>query len=81
MSEKTSIDRTSAGLRDMLFGVLEDLSSGKIDHIQAKAMAAVAQTIIKSVEVQLQFEQLRLADEIPAHMSPMRLTPPLDDTK
>jgi hypothetical protein len=75
------IERTSAGLRDHLFAVLEDMRAGKISAIDAKAVAAVAQTIIKSAEVQLEFEKARLADEIPAHLGQMRLTPPLDVKK
>jgi len=77
MSEAKPIDRTAAGLRDSLFGVLEDLRAGRIDASQAKAAATVAQTIVKSVEVQMQFERDKLESKVPSNLSDMKLIPPL----
>jgi len=75
-----SIDRSAAGLRDALFGVLENLRDNKIDHQQARAAANVAQQIIKSAEVQMEFEVKKLESQLPQHLGEMRLTPPLKDT-
>jgi hypothetical protein len=70
------IDRTAAGLRERLFQALEELRDGKIDGKQAAATAQLAQTIIKSIEVQMVFEKQRLASELPSILPPMKLGGP-----
>lgn len=75
MSKKT--DRTMAGLRDSLFDVMEKLQAGQIEDSTAKTYAALAMTAIKSVEVQIEYERLKLGSEVPAVLPEMKLTPPL----
>lgn len=75
--QEHTIDRSMSGLRDALFDVMEKLRAGNIDANQAKAFAALALTAIKSVEVQIQYEEKRLASEIPGHLPEMKLIPPL----
>lgn len=69
-----------SGLREHLFKQLEKLEAGEIDCEQAGAVNGLAGTLIKSAELQLRFEQLKGASDIPAHLSDMRLVPPLTDT-
>lgn len=52
-----AIPRTSAGLRDLLFEQIEGVRSGTIATANAKAVAHLAGTIIKSVEVEMTFRQ------------------------
>lgn len=73
------INRTAAGLRESLFDMLEKLKSGRIDAITAKTFAVLSMTILKSVEVQIDYERLRLESKVPAHLPEMKLVPPLDD--
>jgi hypothetical protein len=70
--------RSAAGLREGLFEMLEQLRAGKVDVQTAKTYAALSMTIIKSVEVQLEYERMRIANEVPAHLSDMSLVPALE---
>lgn len=47
--------RTAAGLREVLFEQIDGLRSGRVSATDAKAVATVAATILKSVEVEMQF--------------------------
>ena len=76
--EGKKISRTTAGLRDALFDQLERLRDRKIDADEAKAFSEVARTIVSTVEVQLEFERMKLAWTAPQHLSQMNLIPPLD---
>jgi hypothetical protein len=67
--EKINPMHSSAGLRSHLFQELERLRSGESNPTQAKAVAVVAEKIIKSVEVQMQYEQLVHQDKLPANGS------------
>lgn len=49
------MQRTAAGLREILFEQIEGVKSGQISAADAKAVAAVAGTILKSVEVEMAF--------------------------
>lgn len=49
------IARTSVGLREILFLELEKLRDGTIDHRRAMATAVLAQAIIKTVRMEVEF--------------------------
>lgn len=66
-----------AGLREHLFDVLEQLKAGKLDAQTAGAAAKVAQAILKSAEVQMSYERMRLDNLLPAILPEMALSPPL----
>lgn len=58
------MQRTAAGLREILFQQIEGVKNGTIEATNAKAIAVVANTILKSVEVEMQFrEQQRVLSE------------------
>lgn len=45
-------------LRDHMFGVLEDLKSGKIDIKKAKAMSEVSEAIINIAKAEIEFAKV-----------------------
>lgn len=51
------MQRTAAGLRELLFEQIDGLRAGKVSPTDAKAIAAVAGTILKSVEVEMAFRE------------------------
>lgn len=53
------IGRTSAGLRDALFDVIEKVKSGDIDAESAYAVAALADSICKTVHLEIAVAKLR----------------------
>lgn len=53
--EKT--ERNSSGLREMLFEQIDGVRNGSIEPRKAKTIASLAMTIIKSVEVEMQFRE------------------------
>ena len=61
MSNETEIKRTSAGLRELLFEQLDGLRGGTVSVATAKAVAHTAATILKSVEVEMQFRDQQVA--------------------
>lgn len=65
--------RNMGGLRERLFGVLDQLIAGKVDAEAAKAAASLAQTLINSVKVQVDFERLKLESTVPSILPQMRL--------
>lgn len=50
--------KTTEGLREMLFDELILLRSGKIDQSRARATANIARQIIESIRVQVQFQRV-----------------------
>lgn len=60
IAQQAAIDRSASGLRDVLFGTIEDLRAGRLDVAKANAIAKTAETILKSVETQIAFERLRM---------------------
>lgn len=80
MTEKkhsTPVARTTAGLRDVLFDTIDKLRAGEIEVEEASAIANLSKVIVQSVSVQLAYERARLANEVPAVLPEMRLTPAL----
>ena len=70
-------NHTMAALREHLFDVLEELKTGKINAQQAQASAKVAHAILKSAEVQMVYEKMRLDDQLSGVLPEMALSPPL----
>jgi hypothetical protein len=58
--------RTAAGLREILFEQIEGVRDGSVETGRAKAIANLASTILKSVEVEMQFRaQQETLDKAP----------------
>lgn len=53
------IVRTSAGLRDALFDVIESVRNGEVDATQAKAVAFLAKEICSTVHLEIEVAKLR----------------------
>ncbi len=51
-------EKTTEGLRDMMFDELDLLRKGEIDASRAGATANIARQIIDSVRVQVQFQRV-----------------------
>lgn len=52
------ITRSSDGLRKTLFETLEKFVNGEIDAVQAKTIAKVADSILKSAAIDLEYQRL-----------------------
>lgn len=63
MQGTTIIERSSEGLREVLFSELEALRNGTIEPARAHATAKLAQQILTSVSLELTAS--RLLDEVP----------------
>lgn len=66
------VERTASGLRDALFDQLDGLNAKKVTHQEARAFASVTANILKSVEVQLKFQQMH-KDGMAPTLAPMKL--------
>lgn len=55
--KKESIDRTSGGLRSALFDEIDNLRNGKSSLSQARALAMLANTALKSVELEIDYNK------------------------
>jgi hypothetical protein len=73
--EVKEIGRTMSGLREALFETLDQLRAGKIQPGQASAIVGVANSLLKTVSVQLQFEKLKNEQKAPARLTDMPLVP------
>ena len=71
------IERSIAGLTEVLFQELEGILDGKSDASRAHAVGKLAGTILKGAEVRLNFEVLRLQSKVPTHLTDMKLIAPL----
>jgi hypothetical protein len=49
--------RTSGGLRDVLFDEIDALRAGKSNPARARALAMLANTALKSVEIEIEFQK------------------------
>ena len=70
-------ERSAASLRDTLFQTIDDLRAGKIDVAHANAVTKAAEAIVKSVDMQIAFERLRIESKVPAMLPAMHLVPKL----
>ena len=52
--------RTSEGLRSVLFDTLDKFISGEIDSVQAKTIAKLGDSLLKSVAIDLEHKRLML---------------------
>lgn len=57
--KKNGHSRTSRGLRDILFDEIDELRSGEGDPPKALAVAKLAQQIMSTVRVEMEFHKLR----------------------
>jgi hypothetical protein len=51
------MDRTSAGLRNALFDEIDSLRAGSSNPARARSLAMLANTALKSVEVEIEFHK------------------------
>ena len=51
------MDRTSAGLRNSLFDEIDSLRNGTSNPARARSLAMLANTALKSVEVEIEFHK------------------------
>jgi hypothetical protein len=72
------VKRSGANLREGLFDMMERLRDGKVDVGTAKTYAALAMTICKSIEVQLEYERMRVAKELDGELGDMPMVPELE---
>lgn len=64
---------TSASLRDLLFNEIQDLRAGRSEPNRAKAVAQLADKVIKSAELEMEYKRLKV--DIPdLDDTPMLLT-------
>ena len=70
--------RSGSSLREGLFDMMERLRDGKVDVGTAKAYAALAMTICKSIEIQLEYERMKLSKELPDQLGDMTMVPALE---
>lgn len=70
----SEIERTSTGLRDLLFDQIERLRSGKCEVGEARAVAALAGQIVNTVHMEIAVASLRR--DYPADMK-LIIPPPL----
>lgn len=52
-------ERTTAALRELLFEQIEGVRDGSVDAHKASAVAKLAQTLLKSLEVEMHYLELR----------------------
>lgn len=74
-AESMKSDRSASGLRDVLFQAIDDLRSGAIDVATANSISKAAETILKSVDTQINFEKLKLDSKVPGSLPEMPLVP------
>lgn len=55
----TEVERSSKGLRDVLFQTIDDLRAKRIDASDAKSIALLASTVIDSVHMEIAVAKLR----------------------
>lgn len=74
MTEPIGVERTSEGLRNMLFDEIDRLRSGKGTVGEARAIAALASQVVNTVHMEIAVAQLRR--DYPADMK-LVIPPPL----
>lgn len=53
------MERTTAGLRELLFEQIEGVRDGTVDNHKASAVAKLAMTLLKSLEVEMSYLLMR----------------------
>lgn len=66
---KKAISRSAEGLRESLFETLEALRNGQIGTKEAKTLASISMAIVKTVEVQLEYEQMLIRGDVSHHLA------------
>lgn len=56
-TEENSMNRTSSGLRNVLFDEIDSLRNGGSNPARARSLAMLANTALKSVEVEIEFHK------------------------
>ena len=75
------IPRSGEGLREALFSQLERLRDGEIESAEARAFAGVSNAIIKTVEVQLRYEEMLTEGSVSRTLSNQGVLAVPDETK
>lgn len=65
--------RTSAGLRDTLFTAMENLIAGDMKPNEAKALCGLADTICKTVKMEMDAEKMRRAGQMEDGLTHLKL--------
>lgn len=55
--EKSKMNRTSKGLRNVLFDEIDSIRQGESNPARARALAMLANTALKSVEVEIEYHK------------------------
>lgn len=63
-NSNSKVERTTAGLRNALFDELEALRSGESDPPKSRATALLANTILTSVQVEVEFHKYLLERDV-----------------
>lgn len=71
MEKVTSMERTSAGLRNAVFDEIDFLRNGTSNPARARSVAMLANTVLKSVEVEIEFN--KYVSDISKHDSVAKL--------
>jgi hypothetical protein len=77
-TDYTSVDRSTAGLRDMLFETLDDLRGERISHQKATAIVAVSSQIMNVTRTEIAFARFVNHDKMNGeehgrHLIPLQL--------
>ena len=57
VEEEKPMDRTSSGLRNVLFDEIDSLRNGSSNPARARSLAMLANTVLNSVEVEIEFHK------------------------
>ena len=68
-------DRTTAGLRDLLFDTILDIRKGKISNKEASAVAQLAKEMLATVDLELK-AQKQASEFSPESRDALTLAPP-----
>jgi hypothetical protein len=84
-SEETTVvsptERTSDGLRTILFEELDGLRRGTITSTRANAVAKIAMTIVETVKMEIEVQRHANKERIDGAVTKPSLPPPLDLVK
>lgn len=72
---KKNYERTTAGLREMLFDTIVDVREGKMGGADAKAVATLSQSMIQTLDIELRVREAA-AQHDPDSVGALTLAPP-----